>query len=313
MAEDFPEDLHTRMLGAGARLKAAREEAGLSLADLSARTKIHERNIAAIEAGNFAALASRTYAVGFSRTLARVLGLNEQDIAAAVRADLGTVQSDGSDHASASFDPGDPSRLPSSRTAWLAAAGAFAIIIGGYFAWNSFYVPAADLPSPLASSPAPAPAAPVAAAQGPVEFTALADRVWVKFTDAAGNQLLQKELALGESYTVPAEVQGPVLRTARPDALQITIAGRLVPKLSDVQTTMTDVPVSAAALLARTAAPAAGPVAPASLAASQPAPAASASRSPAPPRQRGAPPLVPGPSEASLDPLPAMQPSTISE
>ena len=35
--------------------------------------------------------------------------------------------------------------------------------------------------------------------KGPVVFTAREGGVWVRFTDASGRQLLQKELALGES------------------------------------------------------------------------------------------------------------------
>ena len=90
-------------------------------------------------------------------------------------------------------------------------------------------------------------------------FTALAPRVWVKFYDRTGTQLLQKELAQGESYTVPAGQNEVLLATTRPDQLGITVSGQTVPKLSEVQTTIKDVPVSAAALLARGTVPAAGP------------------------------------------------------
>lgn len=310
MAEDLPHDLHAPALGAGARLRAAREAAGLSLADMAARTKIHERSIAAIEAGDFAALASRTYAVGFSRSLARIYGLEEQEIALAVRAELNAASPDSNSHGNTSFEPGDPSRVPSSRTAWLAAAAAFAVLLGGYFAWSSFYSPGASLPSLLPDRPAqpqPAvsasPAAP-SPAQGPVVFTALENGVWVKFYDAAGTQLLQKELALGESYTVPADAQGPLLWTARPDALQVAVGGRVLPQLSDVQMTLKDVPVSAAALLSRSDAPSPAP--------SSSAPAAPSSASSAPQRRRPAAPVAAPPAEPA-DVQPATEASTISE
>lgn len=308
MAEDLSHDLHAPALGVGARLRAAREAAGLSLADMAARTKIHERSIAAIEAGDFAALASRTYAVGFSRSLARIYGLDEQEVALAVRTELGAVSTEGNSHGNATFEPGDPSRVPSSRTAWLAAAAAFVVALSGYFAWNSFYSPGASLPSLSPDKPAqPQPAAPSPAqapAQGPVVFTALEDRVWVKFYDAAGTQLLQKELALGESYTVPADAQGPLLWTARPDALQVAVAGRVLPQLSDVQTTLKDVPVSAAALLSRAAAPAPAPRAS--------TPAAPVNASPAPQRRRPTPPAAASPSTPVILP-PALESSTNSE
>ena len=82
-------------------------------------------------------------------------------------------------------------------------------------------------------------------------FTALVPNLWVKFYDGNGTQLLQKQLAQGESYTVPAEVPQVLLWTGRPEALAITISGQPVAKLSEVQRTMKDVPVTAAALLGR--------------------------------------------------------------
>ena len=67
----------------------------------------------------------------------------------------------------------------------------------------------------------------------------------------------------GETYTVPAEAQGPQVWTGRPDALAITVGGKPVPKLAESERIMKDVPVTAQALLARgtgqTAVPAAGP------------------------------------------------------
>ena len=63
---------------AGAMLAEARAAAKLELAEVSARTRIPQRHLAAIEAGDYAKLPSRTYAVGFSRTYARLLGLDER-------------------------------------------------------------------------------------------------------------------------------------------------------------------------------------------------------------------------------------------
>jgi hypothetical protein len=68
---------------------------------------------------------------------------------------------------------------------------------------------------------------------------------------------MQKLMARGETYTIPAEAQGPQIWTARPEALQVSVAGKILAPLSDRQVTIKDVPVSAAALLARNPAPAA--------------------------------------------------------
>ena len=63
-------------------------------------------------------------------------------------------------------------------------------------------------------------------------------------------------MAKGDTFEVPADAQQPMLRTGRPDALQITIGGRRLPKLAEEQQVMSDVPVTAEALLARSRAPA---------------------------------------------------------
>ena len=257
MSDELVAEAQLPLETVGARLRRAREQAGLGVAALAAQTRISQRQIEAIEGGDFAALPGRTYAVGFSRSLARAVGLDEAEVAAATRAELTQQQGEDQRRPVQTFEPGDPARVPSARLTWLALAGvALAIVLGIVFL-PSLFSPAGSLPSILpvdqpssaAALPAAAPAAPIAA--GPVVFTALQPGVWVKFYDAAGTQLLQKELALGESYTVPAD-QGEVrLWTARPDQLGITIGGRPVAKLSDLQKTMKDVPVSAAALLAR--------------------------------------------------------------
>ena len=257
MSDELVTEAQLPLETVGARLRRAREQAGLGIPALAAQTRISQRQIEAIEAGDFAALPGRTYAVGFSRSIARAVGLNESEVAAATRAELTQQQTEDPRRPVQTFEPGDPARVPSARLTWLALAGvALAVLLGVMFL-PSLFSPAGSLPSILpadqpantAAGSALPPAAPTAA--GPVVFTALQPGVWVKFYDAAGTQLLQKELAQGESYTVPAGQGEVLLRTARPDQLAITVSGQPVPKLSDVQQTMKDVPVSAAALLAR--------------------------------------------------------------
>jgi cytoskeleton protein RodZ len=132
----------------GTRLKRARDLAGMSLADVSARTKIAERHLLSIETDNFGALASRAYVVGFARSYARVVGLDEKVIAEAVRATMdGLGPTTTSDRLQIdSFEPGDPARVPSARLAWLAAAVALAAVLAGFVYWRSYYVPAQSLP-----------------------------------------------------------------------------------------------------------------------------------------------------------------------
>ena len=255
MADELAAEAQLPLETVGSRLRRAREQAGLSVATLAADTRISQRQIEAIEAGNYAALPGRTYAVGFSRSLARAVGLDEAEIAASTRAELSDRQGDEQRRPVQSFEPGDPARVPSARLTWLALAGVVAAVIAGIMFLPSLFSPGGSLPSilasdePVAASEAALALAPAAA--GPVIFTALQAGVWVKFYDRAGTQLMQKELALGESYTVPTDKGDVQLWTARPDQLGITVGSQAVPKLSDVQKAMKDVPVSAAALLTR--------------------------------------------------------------
>lgn len=250
---------------AGARLQRAREAAGMSRAEACAILRIPERHLIAIEAGDYAALPARTYAVGFSRSYAKVVGLDPVEIVAAVRSELDAQQPVEQRRTVQTFEPGDPARVPGGGLIWLAALGIVAVLVAVFFFARPMIAPAVELPSiietpaaaPVAAAPAPAPA--VAPAAGVVVFTATAPKVWVKFTDAAGNQLLQKELVQGESWTVPADQPDVRLATVRPDALAITINGQPVPKLSKQQQSINNVSVTAAALLARGAPAAAAP------------------------------------------------------
>jgi len=273
MTEDQAyEDAPPETGGIGAELRAAREARELTLEQVAAETRIPQRHLLTIEAGDFAALPARTYAIGFARTYARAVGLDDRDVADRVRAEL-DLHYEGPRHRAPGFEPGDPARVPSRALGWLSAAAVVLVLAGLFFAARTFFAPAAELPSLIGEQQAgqadagapprrPAADAPGAAtATGAVVFTALDGPVWVKFYDASGRQLMQKEMARGERYTVPADAEGPQLWTGRPEALAITVGGREVPKLAEKQVTVRDVPVTAEALLAR-ARPAPAPASP---------------------------------------------------
>lgn len=247
--------------GVGARLRAAREAQGLSLKDIAARTRITARHVEALETGDYDSLPGRPYALGFARSYAKAVGLDEAAIAEAVRAELSARTPAPETRVIHQFEAGDPAKTPSRLVSWLAGLLVVAVLGLGLVFWRSYYWPSADLPAlvgpeePKPAAPAavakPAPAAPAARPNGPVVFTAQEDRIWVKFYDGTGKQLVQKLMAKGETYTLPDGVIDPKLWTGRPDALAITIGGQAVPRLADKQGIMKDVDVSAAALWAR--------------------------------------------------------------
>lgn len=315
-SEEFssaPDAPQPAISGPGASLRAAREAKRLELAHIAAETRIPLRHLEAIEADNFEALPSRTYAIGFARTYAKAVGLDDAVIAEAVRAELAdgsmrrTVPSD-------AMEPGDPARLPSVGLAW-AAAGAVLILALGIFAFASNYFGAGSgpgsllTPEPAASASAAAKPAPAAAAapSGPVVLTALEDGIWVRLYEEGGERLTERTLKLGETIEVPAAAKDPRINTGRPDALSVTIGGQSAPKLSETPVTVSGLPVSAAALAARgTATPAA--------AASTQASSEGSARTPRPARRQAAPTPGAGAAEpASEAAAPATAPAPAAE
>ena len=267
MEEDATvEEQMPRQLRVGERLRQAREAAGYEISQVAAETRIPQRHLVSIEEGAFGKLPSRTYAIGFSRTYARLLGLDEQEVIAEVRTELAQGDPDAGP-ATARFEPGDPAHVPGRGLAWFGLFAAVLFLGGIYTFYRSYFSPGAG-PAPLAeetvtpevqgtAGTAPQQAAAAPAAQGPVVFTALEDDTWVKFYDAKGTRLFEAQMAKGDSFTVPADADGPQVWTGRPYALAITIGGKPVPKLAEGDTIIRDVPVSAAALLARGTAPSA--------------------------------------------------------
>ncbi len=248
--------------GVGQRLRRAREDAQKSIAQIAAETRIPQRHLVLIEAGKFSALPARTYAIGFSRSYAKALGLDDRVIADQVRDELANSSADEGGRA-IGFEPGDPARISSRGLAWFSALAALLLIAGGFAYFRDFFFTGAG-PGPQVADSQPAVAnTPVTPAadltnSGAVVFTALEDGVWVRFYDTNGTRFAEKQMAKGESFTIPADATDPKIWTGRPDAFSITIGGKAVPKLAEKEQILRDVSVSAAALQARAENPEAG-------------------------------------------------------
>ena len=139
-------------------------------------------------------------------------------------------------------------------------ARAVLLLIGGFAFYRTYFSPGLG-PAPLqeetqvaAAETGAAPDASATPAIDPnaeVVFTSEMPDTWVKFYDASGAELYQAQMAEGESFTIPRDAEGPQVWTGRPYALAITVGGRPVPKLSEEDEIVRDVPVSAEALLTR--------------------------------------------------------------
>jgi cytoskeletal protein RodZ len=254
----------------GARLAEARLAQDLSLEDIAARSRIPLRHLRAIEEGEHGSLPAATYSVGFVRTYAQLLGLDSAAFARDFRAEIGSRATD--HYAYEPFEPADPTRVPSRALAFTALAIAL-VLLAGYLAWRGGVfsgegaeqraVLAAGTEEQPAAAPANVPPAPAPAVAAPADTAVLLtaiEPVWLRVYEKGGERLIEKEMAVGESWQVPATARDPEILTGRPQALRITVGGKVIPPLGPAERTVKDVSLSPASLLAfATAAPPASP------------------------------------------------------
>lgn len=217
----------------GERLRAAREEKGISLEDIAAQTRIPLRHLESIEAADWDKLPAPTYTVGFAKSYAGAVDLDRAEIGEQLRQEMG-----GQRFATASsaevFEPADPART---MPKWLVIGAVLTVILLiVVMSWlnrrsldqpdqAATTAPATNAPAraPPLANPAPAPAT----GQGPVVLTAIAP-AWIQVTDQS-KTLFMGELAPGQTYTVPATAVAPQLKAGKPEALKITVGAATAP------------------------------------------------------------------------------------
>jgi cytoskeleton protein RodZ len=246
----------------GERLRAAREAKKLSLDDVARLTRIPVRHLEHIEREEWDALPAITYSVGFARSYANTVDLDGAQIGAEVRHQLGGARP-GNPATAPFYEPADPARVPP-RSIAIAAAVLAVILVIGYLVWRSSAVDddsPADVAITQADDSAPANQAATRQGQrtvpapaptnGPVVLTATED-VWLRIDQAGGGApVYMGTLKGGQSYQVPAGAQSPRIRTARANVLRVTVGGTPVPPLGPAETTVSNVSLVAADLLAR--------------------------------------------------------------
>lgn len=258
----------------GTFLKETREKAGKSIEDIATDTRIPLRHLKAIEASDYSGLPGKTYAMGFVRAFSRSLGLDEVQMVARLREELGT-----DDYRPAqtyeAYEPVDPARVPPRKLAWTAGLIAL-LLVGAWGVWRSGVftssndvtvadtelTPQADTGTPT-GTPAATAATPSVDANAEVVIAAK-DTVWFRIDDATGKRVHEAELKAGDRYVVPAGSKGLTIRTSRPQAMDVSVGGRAVPQLGDVDTLVKNVSLDPAELAKRIgAAPAAAGTTPA--------------------------------------------------
>jgi cytoskeleton protein RodZ len=253
----------------GERLKRAREARGMSLDDVANQTRIPMRHLQHIEMEDWDALPAPTYAIGFSRNYANIVGLDGPAIASELRDMIGGPRRRAPPPEY--YEPADPARVPP-RSIVIAALILAVLLGGGYVIWRSLGGAGEETTIPL-SEPATG-AAPeqnqAAAAPAPETFagqsvtlTATGD-AWLRITEGQGGaQIYQGILAAGQTYTVPATAREPLLRTSRPHLLRASVGDRDLGLLGAEERLIENVSLRAQDLAARgQTAPPAGPAGP---------------------------------------------------
>ncbi len=260
----------------GEELRDARFALGLSVEDIAASLRIRRPYLVALEEGRVRDLPAPAYAVGFVRTYARALGLDEDEVVRRFREASGPVVQRKTDLV---FPEPVPERgLPAGAVILVGAV----LAVGAYIGWYQWSGsgnrtvdavapvparieqaarldppprPAATPPSPTAppapspttaqAAPAPpqppaaAPPAPVAAPEGRVVLRAKADS-WVQLRDrASGTVVFNRVLRPGETFTVPPR-DGLLFTTGNAGGLDILVDGQPVPALGGAQAVRRD-------------------------------------------------------------------------
>ncbi|CAA9502517.1 MAG: hypothetical protein AVDCRST_MAG44-859 [uncultured Sphingomonas sp.] len=237
-------------LTVGQRLRAAREERGLSLEDVAAQTRIPQRHLESIEGAEWDKLPAPTYTTGFAKSYASAVGLDRTEVGEQLRAEL-SGRRPTTAATTEVFEPADPARtMPKSLVFGAIAAVILLVLVLSWL--NERSLQDSDQPTvaeatpPPPSAPAPARQQPPAAG-GPVTLTATAP-AWIQVTDQ-GRELFSGELAPGQGFTVPASATAPVLKAGKPEALRVTVGTATAPPVGTAGRVASNVSLRAADLM----------------------------------------------------------------
>jgi cytoskeleton protein RodZ len=240
----------------GETLRAARGRLGLSLEEIASRTRVPQRHLEAIEAGNYGALPSPTYAMGFVKAYARAVGVDEVALGRQLRGELANQPR------AAEYQPyqaPDPARVPSRGLA-IVSLGVFLALAVLAGLWYSGMlgrdgtpvaaVATAD-PAETVAAPTAAPVAtqPVPPSGGQVSLQ-VADRTWLRVHDG-DRTLYIGEMAPGERFDVPADARNALVDVGRPENLRITLNGSALPPLPESGRAVKNLRIGAEAVAAR--------------------------------------------------------------
>jgi hypothetical protein len=214
----------------GADLEAARGRAGLTVAEVSQRTRIRQSVIQAIESDDFSDCGGDFYARGDIRAIARAVGADPEplirDYDVAHRAPWEPA-------AAELFGPVTPVRLAERRSVnWtvvlalalliVLAVAAYLLVAGPGRTHGGTGAAAGHHSRPTASASVP-PASPHPASGLVVRLTAI-QNCWIEFTTPGGGYLFQSDLMAGTARTWTFH-RAVDMRLGNPSGVMLTVNG----------------------------------------------------------------------------------------
>lgn len=234
-------DTATDMPHIGTRLREAREQDGMSHAQISDILRIQANYLEAIEKLDTAALPSIGYVLGYVRAYANYLGLDGKEAVESYKIDSQIPDNLGRRN-TPHFVPKREIRMPRGFFAATTVVSCAAVLAFWYGSQTD--AQSAILTAPAGFGPTDAPA-PVQVEIDPdlMSIKAIAPS-WVKVKDKDGNTLISRILVAGESYQT--DVDSGVLLSARDSgALELFIGGERIGSLGRQGIPMTDIPMPA--------------------------------------------------------------------
>jgi cytoskeletal protein RodZ len=219
----------------GSSLAEARQQSGLSVTEVSLRTRIRESIIRDIEADDFSACGGDFYARGHIRSIATAVGLDSQSLIGEYDAEHGPL---GTMRAADVFEPSTPIKIRERRSPSLSLIVAVVLLAiigfsvyrlvsshGGHSALAGTRPSATAKPKP---TPTPTPTAHPAPSATPsdvvIHLTANQD-CWVQLTRSRdGSQLYMGTIPAGSSMTW-TEKQAVKVTLGNPSGIVLTVNG----------------------------------------------------------------------------------------
>ena len=217
----------------GDALAQARSQSGLTITQVSQRTRIRETIVRGIEHDDFSACGGDFYARGHIRSIARVVGTDSEPLIHEYDTTHGAPQAI---RAADVFEPATPIKLKERRSPnWSLAMIIVLALVVGYGVYRAVgavtspgrpavVAPPSHHPSAAAAPSAPAPTPTHVSHTVVIRLTAIED-CWVEFTTPAGGYLSQDYVVGGSSMTWTFH-RNVTMQIGNPGGILLTVNGK---------------------------------------------------------------------------------------